>query len=438
MRNITSNLSEKLNNAQQTPANKADPKMSIKVSRARTSVVDSTYWTVETIRTEEGLGDVSVAPRRFKSYGHPNRLYEIHVHNNEVKTAIREYPDKLKDGWKDQFTLGPGSSVAIAFNGHWERYRKLWRLITDEKPWIFWVDDMGVLWRQYWDDETTKLELATNVSCVRAIRAWKNVNVIDSDQGIVVGYVKTDGTVCYRNYCQQEDYTYVWEGERHLTQFTDTAVHLNMFITNDYRMGFAIESSTGQVHWLITPRNWAGMAVEQHTITVNPVGSADLLEVSYYYFFHDEIIVTNVSSSCALLFGRTDNSIVALENLPMTRLNEQDEEYQDWGFIIRITLNYFAVNVPTVVLMDTEWNAPIPVAYIEEVIGSNGFKFDVYIDEVSAEFGMNTVQQFVAVEVTDSWNEAGYPFDTMYDSFMPLNLLFPDLPLPTVEVMWNE
>ncbi|MBV1758003.1 MAG: hypothetical protein KMY55_09190 [Dethiosulfatibacter sp.] len=431
-------MNEKLKSTQQTPANNSDPKMSIKVSRARTTVVDSAYWTVETIRTGEGLGDVSVTPRRFKSYGHPNRLYEIHVHNNEVNTAIREYPDKLKDGWKDQFTLGPGSSVAIAFNGHWERYRKLWRLITDEKPWIFWVDDTGILWRQYWDDETTKFELATNVSCVRAIRAWKNVNVIESDQGIVVGYVKTDGTVCYRNYCQQEDYTYVWEGERQLTQFTDTAVHLNMFITNDYRMGFAIESSTGQVHWLITPRNWAGMAVEQHTITTNITSSTDLLKVSYYDVFHDETIITNFLTSCALLFGRTDNSIVTLENLPMTRLNEQDEEYQDWGFIIRITLNYFAVNVPTVVLMDTEWNAPIPVANVVEVNGSKGFQFDVYIDEAGAEFGMNTVQQLVAVEITDSWNEAGYLFDTMNDSFMPLNLIFPDLPLPTVEVIWNE
>ena len=48
--------------------------------------------------------------------------------------------------------MGLGSSVAIAFNGYWERYRKLWRLITEEKPWIFWVDSTGVLWRQHWDD----------------------------------------------------------------------------------------------------------------------------------------------------------------------------------------------------------------------------------------------------------------------------------------------
>ena len=46
-----------------------------------------------------GTGDVSLAPRRFKTRGTPNRIYEIHVDNGIVKTSIREYPDKLKDGW---------------------------------------------------------------------------------------------------------------------------------------------------------------------------------------------------------------------------------------------------------------------------------------------------------------------------------------------------
>ena len=63
---------------------------------------------------EGRTGDVSLA-RRFKVTGSPNRIYEIHVDNGVVGTAIREYPDKLKDGWKDQFTLGAGSKVGIAF-----------------------------------------------------------------------------------------------------------------------------------------------------------------------------------------------------------------------------------------------------------------------------------------------------------------------------------
>lgn len=438
MRNITSDLNKKLKNTQQTPINNADPKMSIQVSRARTTVMDSEYWTVETIREKSGLGEISVAPRRDTPYGSPNRIYEIHVDNGMVTTAIREYPDKLKDGWKNQFSLGPGISVAIAFDGYWSRYRNLWRLVTEEKPWIFWVDNDNVLWKQLWDDVATKKQLATEVVKVKAIRAWKNVNMPDQDQGIVVGYIKTDGTVWYRNYCQQKDYSYSWESQRQLTQFTENAVDLNMFITNDYRMGFTIEDTSHQVHWLITPRNWGGMAVEPYTVNVSANTSISFIAVKHHQLEHQNKVTLMTSTQLGFLFGRTDNNIVGTENLPMIRLNSEGNEYKDWGFKVRISLKYASITVPTIKFFDTEWNAPIPISYVERVDGSNGFQFDVYIDDVAAEFGLNTSQGAVLVQVSDAWNEAGHLHDTMTDEFIPINLVFPDLPLPKVEVIWNE
>lgn len=394
MRDIPAELLNKLVSQHQTKANASDPRMSVTVARAKTTVMDTTYFTTETIRSKTGLGDISLAGRRQVPYGTPNRIYEIHVDEGLVKTAIREYPDRLKDGWKDQFTLGPGSSVAIAFEGNWQRYRKYWRLITSEKPYIFWVDDVGDLWTQLWDEqiktdgywkenpptesvqvvenwdktwmsntsinssgvltvfegckttnkitvvegktyffdngdfgnygrlrwvdvnnnyiyhqdlgsnggsavapsgaygvyffyswnvETTPsvtneevvtvqleptwieesygpLKLASDVVKVRAIRAWKNVGYQDKDQGIVVGYIKTDGSIYYRNYSQQLDETYLWEYERKIDEFPYSYVSLNMFITNDYRMGFVAERNNGTIEWAITHRNWAGMA----------------------------------------------------------------------------------------------------------------------------------------------------------------------------------
>ena len=314
MRSLPESLQSKLSQQMQTVHNDADPRMEVVVARARTTIVDYTYWTVETIREGSGLGDVSVAPRRFRAYGSPNRIYEIHVHNGEVKTAIREYPDRLKDGWQDQFSLGAGSSVAIAFDGRWERFRKLWRLITDEKPWLFWVDGNNVLWRQHWDDVSTKTQLDTGVARVRAIRAWKNVNLPDQDQGIVVGYIKTDGTVWYRNYCQQADYSYTWENARQLVDFTGTAVSLNMFITNDYRMGFMIEDSLGQIHWLVTPRNWAGMAIVADTLMVAPATlEVDLIPIEYYEGFEYELLtVAPAELVTTLLYADTDNAVRAI------------------------------------------------------------------------------------------------------------------------------
>lgn len=271
MRNIPPDLFSKIQKQNQTIYNNANPKMSVTIARAKTTVTDSKYWTVETIREGENLGDVSVAPRRFSSVGPPNRIYEIHVENGIVGTSIREYPDQLKDGWKNQFVLGAGSSVAIAFDGDWVQYRNVWRLITYTEPWIFWVDSSGVLWTQLWNDETTRKQLASNTVSVRAIRAWKNIRIADHDQGIVAGYLKSDGRVYYRNYCFN-DGVYVWDVEREITEFTGVAVSVNLFLTNDYRVGFAIEDSQSNIHWLISERKWAGMALDDHTIKVHGAG----------------------------------------------------------------------------------------------------------------------------------------------------------------------
>ena len=296
MRSLPESLQSKLSQQMQTVYNDADPRMEVIVARARAEVVDYTYWTVETIRETSGLGDVSVAPRRFGPYGSPNRIYEIHVHNGEVKTAIREYPDRLKDGWKDQFSLGTGSSVAIAFNGEWQRHRKLFRLVTEEKPYVSWVDGNGDLWVQKWDEHDTKFQLSSGVSKVRMIRAWKSTTIHHLDQGIVVAYIKTDGKVYYRNYCIQEDYTEIWEPERELTDFTGIAVNVNLFITNDYRMGFVIEDSMGQVHWFVTPRNWGGMASPaEHLATSITDITFEVTPITYHDTYGDEHIESSIA-----------------------------------------------------------------------------------------------------------------------------------------------
>lgn len=281
MRHTTTSLNEKLKSNQQTPANKADPKMSIQVSRARMTVMDSDYWTVETIREKVNLGDIGVAPRRFTPYGQPNRIYEIHVDNGTIGTSIREYPDTFKDGWKDQFTLGAGSSVALAFDGNWQRYRSAWRLVTEEKPWIFWVDSDGALWRQLWDDASTLSQLDSSITYVRAIRAWRNLYSSELDQGIVVGYIKTDGTVWYRNYSRQADGSVTWEVARQIPSISN-AVHLNLFLTNDYRVGFCIEKSSKEIQWIITQRNWAGMALIPENIQASLVlNEIKLIPIAY-------------------------------------------------------------------------------------------------------------------------------------------------------------
>ena len=59
-----------------------------------------------------------------------------------------------------------------------------------------------------------------------------------------------------------------------------------MFITNDFRMGFTIEDTIGSIHWLVTERNWAGMAIASETIKPHMEKSkTELIKVSYHDIF---------------------------------------------------------------------------------------------------------------------------------------------------------
>lgn len=439
MRSIDPVLLSKIKEQNQTIYNNANPKMSIQVSRAKDTVMDSTYWTTEIIREKEGIGDLSVAARRQKPYGRPNRLYNIYVDNGTVKTSIREYPDYQNLKWQYQFDVGTGTACAIAFDGFWELYRNKWQMVTSEKPWIFWVDTVGKLWCQVWDEEATRTELvAAGVTKVKSIRGWRNINMPLVDQGVVAGYIKTDGKVYYRNYCYQSTGEYVWETEKQITEFTGTAINLNLFITNDYRMGFVIEDSTGKIHLYVTERAWAGMAIAPEKIYANPYEiHLDLIDLDYENTYEDIHIQANpYDIKLDLLFGSTENSILSAENKPIVMLDENEEEYDDWGWVIE-----FEVQNPIpelllekIVVTDTSNSSTIPIASIED-LGDN--KYRLLASDV-IESGFNNILGDIRVDITGVYNEAGYEYESMSYTFTPANLVPTDIPVPEVVEVWNE
>ena len=400
--------------------------------------MDSTYWTVETIRTKEGLGDLSIAARRMKPFGRPDRLYNIYLDNGVVKTAIREYPSYSEDKWQDQFSLGNGKAVAIAFDGTWELFRDKWQLKTDELPWLFWVDNSNKLQARLWEDTNTDQELATSVSKVKAIRGWKNVNFLDRDHGVVVAYIKTNGKAYYRNYCSQSDGEMAWENEREITEFTGTAVNINLFITNDYRTGIMIEDSAGKIHWIISERNWAGMAIVPHYVTVAPVEvTAELIGIEYPQAIHKEYLsVAPIELSSELLFARTDNEILNVINIPVTKLDEDNEEYQDWGWAIKLDFKYPipTLGINALVATDIENSTNIGISSIDKV---NDHTFIAYVSDI-VESGINNILGDIKININNVANPAGYIYENMEEEFTPINLVPEDIPLPEVLEVWNE
>jgi hypothetical protein len=379
--------------------------------------------------------DVTV--RKLATETQISYIYAICIDEGMCTVKRAEYTESPGAAWVTVANIGPAIDAAIEFGGDWAFNTNPYTFNTEEEPWIAWVSPEGALTAQRLYDANTAVTLATDVTHVSVVRGWNNTLTLGQDHGLLFVYIKS-ASVYYRARATQIDGNKVWEAERAFELFTGIAVEVNAFRTNDYRVGINVLDDAGVTHTFLTPRNWSGIGIEPHTITVTVKAEVTFTEVTYHKAFEEEIVTVSANADVAMLFGRTDNTITEIENLPVTKTDEFSQEYQDWGFLVRVTLDYFAVNIPTITLVDTQYNSQIPVSYVEEVVGSGGFQFDVYVDDVAAEFGLNTVQQTVQVTVSGAVNEAGYIHDTMVEEFTPVNLVFPDLPLPEVEVIWNE
>jgi hypothetical protein len=195
-------------------------------------------------------------------------------------------------------------------------------------------------------------------------------------------------------------------------------------------MWFIIEDSLGKIHWLITERNWAGMAIAPETISVAPAELVvDLIPIEYIIpHIEDEYItVAPAELITTLLYADTDNAFTAI-NAP----NIDD----DWGWIIDLTFDH---PIPTlslveVVVTNIDNSTTITMASIEKVSDEI---YRLHVSDI-VESGINNVSGDIKVTVTGAINPAGYTYITMEHTFTPINLVPTFIPLPEVEVIFNE
>ncbi|MBS3885954.1 MAG: hypothetical protein KGZ56_02760, partial [Dethiobacter sp.] len=134
----------------------------------------------------------------------------------------------------------------------------------EDVPWIFYVQS-GALYARYWQEPP--IMLASGVSKISTIRGWLPVTrEHHNDQGLIVGYIKTDGFIYYRAYCHQPDGTRIWEVERRVSGFVATATDIALFRTNDFRVGF-LATVNASMQWSLTTRNYAGMSIFPDLVT---------------------------------------------------------------------------------------------------------------------------------------------------------------------------
>lgn len=251
------------------------------------------------------IGSVAydITVRKTEAESQISYIYAICIDDGICIVKKCQYQDTPGAAWIGEATLGNAIDAAIEFNGLWDLTYQPYIFNTDESPWVAILRPNNEVYVKRLDDTTTEQLLAVDAIAIAMIRGWDNTWDPGTDQGLVVGYVKSNGTVYYRAYCRQSDNSFMWEAEYQLSQFIGTAIDINLFKTNDFRIGFNVLANTGITYTYITKRNWPGMSVPPEYVTADVIGlTASITPIKYTDTeMKDEYVTTNVKFMDCLL-----------------------------------------------------------------------------------------------------------------------------------------
>ena len=215
---------------------------------------------------EIGMDIRDLTMRQLSQSDGPDQIWCAGIENGKLLISRREYQSSPKSVLKWEGVYSPGKAVdaAIEFDGSWvlRTGAEKFTIETDDQPWIFWIEDAeaGTLFAQKGEDETTRFIVATNTCAVHACKGYSSEMYPEQDQGLVLLYVKTDGSVWYRQYIlNTETKAKIWSNETEIGKGTAWQ-EANVHRLNDYRLGFELTSSTENV-WMITGRTYVGQSV---------------------------------------------------------------------------------------------------------------------------------------------------------------------------------
>jgi hypothetical protein len=436
MRVIPASILAKLRQTVHSRDRDADPRINLVFQRTKRYIEQGSEMQPIDLWQRPGLGPLAVAIRREDRLKGPQKIYLAYIENGVAHLAVSDYLKSIEQvqDWKYLYPIGPALDVAIEFDGRWQRTSPdaevcfdspaLWTLVSFGEPYIFRILPNSSLVVQQGQDPTYELA-PSGVTKVAALRGWKNTYLWNHDQGLICAYIR-NGDVRYRNYAQQPpDLPAIWEQERIVTELPSPAQNVALFRTNDYRVGFLCESN-GEIHWAVTGRNWAIMALEPHTITAGIDVTVDLIPITYAEIYHEHTITAGISLDVALLWGVAYNSFKSAENDGPTTIHAVCEH-----FLTDLTAADFIV--------EDEDEAVFSVSNI--VAGATPFGITLTVDNLNyanqSLLGEGDLTlKFLGTGTTKG--EAGQDVDPFEITFTPEGLEFIALDPPEVEEMWNE
>lgn len=214
---------------------------------------------------------MDLAIRQISSSNGPDEIWV--VGNDAGKTLVRKRDYNEENAnvtWTAVASMGYFRAGAIEFNGQWvlRSAAGQYTLDTEEIPYLFLVSEEGRLYAYHGTDDDDPYLLDSLVTLVRACRGFSSIDYPEQDQGLVVAYIKEDGTAWYRQFVWDVNLQeYQWQYAQQIG--TTTWDYINVSRLNDYRLSFQLSNSEQNL-WLYTDQTWVGQATPPEVWNNNP------------------------------------------------------------------------------------------------------------------------------------------------------------------------
>lgn len=190
---------------------------------------------------------------------------------------------------------------AIELDGYWAKLGDKQILVSTGYPYMFWVRPDGYLYAQRYNSSEAPRQMAGDVVMCMAIRGYGSTEELEKDQGIVLAYLKDDGSAYYKNFARDADGNSSWSGENGIP-FPAPLKSLSAFRGVDYNINF-VGATDDTMYMTPTSRVWTSMAVPKERVKVAGMSASIALhDVTYHDLYARDVerVTASVSASVCL------------------------------------------------------------------------------------------------------------------------------------------
>lgn len=250
MRTILPAIKAILDSPIQTKADNSALSTNLWISRPVVPLIYDTFLEKQVAISDEeaSITDASIAVCH-PNFGFGSTKIDIaYIKDGHAKVTEAVAKSKMKDhNWRDRPFDEAASAVAIAYDGTMRKsVSGIIEFITEQDPWIFWVND-GHLYSKKLGTDTTIVLAEENCTDVSAVRAtWSESGGFDF--GLIAFFI-SNGQLYYRQRIDNE-----WYDAEAITFGPQgvTYVEVSASRTADYRIALQCKTSTGDIYEMFT------------------------------------------------------------------------------------------------------------------------------------------------------------------------------------------